>query len=631
LIVVALFSITYTNAQVTSQHSDSVWNSYIDISKVGLEKKIQTLVSSSYVEKNVNPVTDFPGINFTPGILHTGSVPIDYVTKKIILKFNIFNPGDTNITVFFCPGFYYSHISLYKSALTGIQVLPVVLPNIKNGLGYRGITLSGQDSVVIIAELSFVKTYNNSVRPRLIDAKYLPAFIAELHSGYLQTDMFTYVFCGLLLMMMLFSIANYSQHNNTDFLYYCGYAFFLGGMLFIQTIFHFNTSQFSYFLEGYLDFILQSTGIIFYMLFMQRFLNTRTKYPFLYKLYNTGIGLLLASIAAYSIFHHFTDNYRAEYFIESITKIVLLILILIFLVYSIRHRKDVLLRYLFWGNLFLFIFSLVSQLAIFLSDIFKGLPGVLSSSIIYYETGLLLELVFFLAGLNYKNRLQLITQTKERETLRTQNQLQLYEKEIAVYKAQQEERQRISEDMHDELGSGMTAIRLLSEIARNKMKENTPVEIEKISSSADDVLNKMNAIIWSMNSGNDTLDNLISYIRSWSLEYYDNLPVSCKVITPEIIPDIEIMGEKRRNIFLCIKESLNNILKHSMATQVIISIEVNHSIKIKITDNGVGIDLENIRQFGNGLKNISQRMKTIGGTFKIENNNGTITTLEIPF
>ena len=98
-----------------------------------------------------------------------------------------------------------------------------------------------------------------------------------------------------------------------------------------------------------------------------------------------------------------------------------------------------------------------------------------------------------------------------------------------MYKAQQEERERISADMHDELGSGMTAIRLMSEIARNKMKENTPVEIEKISSSADDVLNKMNAIIWSMNSGNDTLDNLVSYIRSYALEYFDQTPIECKV------------------------------------------------------------------------------------------------------
>jgi len=208
--------------------------------------------------------------------------------------------------------------------------------------------------------------------------------------------------------------------------------------------------------------------------------------------------------------------------------------------------------------------------------------------------------------------------------------LQEYEKEIAVYKAQQEERERISADMHDELGSGMTAIRLMSEIARNKMKENTPIEIEKISSSADDVLNNMNAIIWSMNSGNDTLDNLISYIRSWSLEYFENTPIDCKVNTPDSIPDKELTGDKRRNVFLCVKETLNNVMKHSKAELVTITIEANHSLKIEIADNGAGIDMQNLRQFGNGLKNIARRMESINGTFKIENRNGTVTTLNLP-
>ncbi len=176
----------------------------------------------------------------------------------------------------------------------------------------------------------------------------------------------------------------------------------------------------------------------------------------------------------------------------------------------------------------------------------------------------------------------------------------------------------------------MTAIRLMSEIARNKMKESTPVEIHKISQSADEVLNKMNAIIWSMNSGNDTLDNLLSYIRSYSLEYLDNINIECKVEIPDKIPDKEINGDKRRNVFLCVKETLNNILKHSGASAVTIIVELNQSLRIQIADNGKGIDMENLRRFGNGLKNIHRRMESIGGSFKIENNNGTITTLELP-
>jgi len=170
----------------------------------------------------------------------------------------------------------------------------------------------------------------------------------------------------------------------------------------------------------------------------------------------------------------------------------------------------------------------------------------------------------------------------------------------------------------------------MSEIAKNKMKENIPIEIEKISNSANEVLNKMNAIVWSMNSSNDTLDSLISYIRAYTIEFFDGTQIECKVNMPETIPIHEISGDKRRNVFLCVKESLNNALKHSKASRIKIDIEVNHTLKIKIADNGVGIEHEKIRRFGNGLKNIERRMKGIGGSYTISNNNGSETKLELP-
>jgi signal transduction histidine kinase len=264
-------------------------------------------------------------------------------------------------------------------------------------------------------------------------------------------------------------------------------------------------------------------------------------------------------------------------------------------------------------------------------SVLSNLPELLRSSLIYYEIGLLLELIFFLVALNYKTRKGLVEQTKERENLKAENKMKEYEKELAVLKAQKDERERISADMHDELGSGMTAIRLLSEIARNKMKENSPVELEKISQSANEVLNKMNAIIWSMDSGNDSLGNLISYIRVYALEYFENTRIVCNVNMPEHIPAIELSGDKRRNVFLAIKETLTNALKHSKATNVFIDINANHSLVIKITDDGIGIDKDHIRRFGNGLKNIARRMESIGGTFAIETSGGTITELQLPF
>lgn len=602
-------------------------DSVIDISRIQLFTPIANYTSSAYIPAQKPLQEVYPSLNLRPGFQHNRNIPNEFVTRKLVLRFRVCNNADTVVRMYFTPGFYYSAIHLYRAEGTTLEALPVQRPDIPDGDGYRLLSLPPKDTLTVVAELVFVKTYINTTRPRLIHPAYLTSFIAELRSNRNEDTLVTYVFCGLLLMMVLFSLASWSQGANFEFVYYSGYAFFIGAMLMTKAMFNLRTTSLNYFLESYLDFILQSVAIMFYMIFMQRFLATRLNHPFLHRLYNTGIFLLVASTVLFSGAHFFTHNYPLEYGIELVTKIFLLLMIVIFLVYSLRRWQDVLLRYLFWGNLFLFIFSLLSQVFSLAKPHFRGVPEIFNSALFYYEVGLFLELVLFLMGLNYKNRKQIIEQTREREALKAENKMKEYEKELAVFKAQQAERDRISADMHDELGSGMTAIRLMSEIARNKMKEQTPVEIDKISSSADDVLNKMNAIIWSMHSGNDSLDNLVSYIRSYAHEYFENTAVVCRVHTPAVIPEKEITGDKRRNLFLVVKETLNNVLKHANATSLMIDIEVNGSLVITIRDNGRGIDLNQVRQFGNGLKNMRRRMEGIGGSFDIRNENGTVTRL----
>lgn len=615
----------------SQEKNDSNHTEYIDISRVVVVKSINDYVSSCFTSKDYDLITGYKDLTFRPGVTYKGTVPAGKVTQKLILQMQLNNSADSTVTINFFPGFYYKGINLYRIQNDKPVLLPEALPAIADSVGFRQLSLGSNDSVTIIAELSFVKTYVNLIRPRLVSAGQASVYISSIRNDRISIHMFTYIFCGLLLMMVLYSIANYFQVSNKDFLYYSGYAFFLGSMLFTKALFDQRTNFTSYFVESYLDFIMQCVGIIFYMIFMQKYLDTKNKYPFLYRLYNIGVFLLLISIISFTSLHYFTDNFSLQNTVENATKIFLLVLVVIFLVYSVRHRKDKLLRFLFWGNFFLFIFSLISQIAVLQEPIFKSFPGVFRSALFYYETGLFLELVFFLAALNYKNRRQIIDQTKEREMLKAKTKMQEYEKELAVLKAQQHERERISADMHDELGAGMTAIRLMSEIAKNKMKENTPTEIEKISRSANDVLNKMNAIIWSMNSGNDSVDNLVSYIRAYAQEYFDNTPVHCQFNTPENVPQLQISGDKRRNLFLAVKETLNNTLKHSGATQVVIDFDINEKrIELTIADNGKGIDMENIREFGNGLKNIARRMESMGGRFSIHNNKGTTSVFHLP-
>lgn len=600
-----------------------------DINRISLVREIKQFISTAFIQKNESTETAYPSASFTPGPVYSGTIPDRAIPQKALVRFSVCNNSDSAKGAYFFPGFYYRSIKLFRLRSSSLIALPDSMPPLSEKMGYRYFSVAPGDTMTIVAELVFLKTYINKIRPRLIQPAYLESFITTVHATEGHADLVTFVFSGLLLMMVLYSLSVYLQGGNREFMYYSGYAFFTGFMLFTKARYSYHAEAVHFFFEEYLDFILQCTGIIFYMLFMQKFLNTKKLHPFLHKFYNAGVILLVFSILSYSFLHFATENYPLENKVETYTKMLLLVMIIIFLVYSLRHWNSKLLRFLFWGNLFYLFFSLISFVMIVAPQLLP-LKGVAANALMHYEAGLFFELVFFLAGLNYKNRRRIIEETKEREALKAQNMLKEYEKEIAVYKAQQEERERISADMHDELGSSITAIRLMNEIARKKMKEAAPVEMEKISQSANDVLNKMNAIIWSMNSSNDTLDNLVSYIRAWSLEYFENTDINCRVNTPERIPDKELSGDKRRNLFLCVKETLNNTVKHSGAGAVNIEIMADDKLCIRISDNGKGIDLEKLRQFGNGLKNIRRRMESIGGGFSIENNGGATTLLTLP-
>jgi signal transduction histidine kinase len=185
--------------------------------------------------------------------------------------------------------------------------------------------------------------------------------------------------------------------------------------------------------------------------------------------------------------------------------------------------------------------------------------------------------------------------------------------------------------MHDDLGSGLSTIRLLSEVAKQKLRgEKPPEEIDKIVHSSSELTEKMSEIVWALNSQNDTLESLIAYIRAYAMKYSEEIQLDCKVSMPEKIPLANLSGEQRRNIFLCVKESLHNIVKHAGATHIEINFLLNTNFRIEIHDNGKGIDLNSLRQFGNGLKNMQSRMKTIGGSFGVKNEQGTTCTFTVP-
>ena len=101
---------------------------------------------------------------------------------------------------------------------------------------------------------------------------------------------------------------------------------------------------------------------------------------------------------------------------------------------------------------------------------------------------------------------------------------------------------------------------------------------------------------------------------------------------PENIPDVFVSGEVRRNVFLTIKESLHNIVKHASARETRIEFRINSGLFVTIRDDGKGIDISHAGKdtSGNGLKNMQKRIESVGGSFKISNGTGVVIELAVP-
>jgi len=189
-------------------------------------------------------------------------------------------------------------------------------------------------------------------------------------------------------------------------------------------------------------------------------------------------------------------------------------------------------------------------------------------------------------------------------------------------------RNRIASDLHDDIGSTLNSISVYSEVA--KQKSPTVVhELEQIGDASRKIIDAMSDIVWTINPKNDSFENIILRMRSFSYNLLKAKNIEHSFRADEGLDNMKLSMEERRNFFLIFKEAVNNLVKYAEATRVSIALtHENNLIKLSVRDNGKGFS---VKQFstGNGLLNMKSRAEEMNATIKIESEPGSGTHVEL--
>lgn len=216
-----------------------------------------------------------------------------------------------------------------------------------------------------------------------------------------------------------------------------------------------------------------------------------------------------------------------------------------------------------------------------------------------------------------------------------------YRRKLAKLEQQhaiERDRARIAKDIHDDVGAGLTQITLLSELARRE-KEQAGAHLDHIADSARELTRAMDEIVWAVDPQHDTFTGLMDYVSAFAEDFLRVAEIRCRMDLPTVLPEIRVDAELRYNLFLALKETLNNIVKHSRATEVWLRLRIEeYSFSLIVEDNGQGLNgasggvsemgADRISS-GSGLGNLGKRLSSVGGVCRIESTPGQGTRVEM--
>lgn len=205
---------------------------------------------------------------------------------------------------------------------------------------------------------------------------------------------------------------------------------------------------------------------------------------------------------------------------------------------------------------------------------------------------------------------------------------------VSRYIIQEKLRSKISRDLHDEIGSSLTSINVLSKVALSKAGEQADITgyLSKIKDTTSQTMESMSDMVWTINPKNDKLDSMMSRMKEFVIDICEAREIELDFSFPRELESLSLDLDKRKNLFLVFKEAVNNAVKYSGTNYMEIRFEEKEGkLMMTVRDKGKGFDASIIKP-GNGLRNMRERAYECGGSLLVESTlqNGTTVLLEMP-
>lgn len=230
------------------------------------------------------------------------------------------------------------------------------------------------------------------------------------------------------------------------------------------------------------------------------------------------------------------------------------------------------------------------------------------------QAGVIIALISILAiGLLLVNRYQVISKSKRTAEIERM-------------------RNAIARDLHDDIGSTLSSINIMSQLAMREGQADASKHFTKIAEQSGRMMESMSDIVWSITPGNDSLEHVVSKMKEFAAEILEPKNITYRFTGEASLKNTKLSLEKRKNLFLIFKEAVNNAAKYSGATDLeIIFVRQGNTLSLSVSDNGGGFEPGRVKA-GNGLKNMKDRASALRARFDFVTrvSEGTRVALEVP-